>query len=86
MKLAIVHRILANTTEQFCLKIFGGTEMKDITEKALDKTGKWHKRECITRYCVKCGVLRSARSITRHCGFSTNESGSACLCKYSSDP
>lgn len=46
MKFANVHRILANATEQFCLKMFEGTEMKDITEKALDKTGKWHKREC----------------------------------------
>jgi len=46
MRFAMLHRTLANLTEDFCLSVFETGNMKDLSRQALDKTGKWHRRNC----------------------------------------
>jgi hypothetical protein len=41
-----MRRILSGITENFSLKVFDKSEIKEAAEKALDKTQRWHQREC----------------------------------------
>jgi hypothetical protein len=46
MRFATMHKTLADLTETFSLNIFSMGEIKRLADQALDKTGKWHQRDC----------------------------------------
>ena len=46
MRFAMIHKNLADLTEKFSPGIFSQGKMKRLAEKALNKTGKWHQRDC----------------------------------------
>lgn len=41
-----MHNTFAGLTEKFSLNIFSTSKTKRLADQALDKTGKWHQREC----------------------------------------